>query len=919
MKTATVGLLCLMLLPLPAAAADKLKVDFENKTPAEGWLVLTRSLSDQYFPQNANGPARLAVTLIPDVKGVLDVTTVEYAIRNGKLTASVPFKRHTEQPVSFELTLFIPDNKGKETPFVAFGSIARYRSQAHVPREPQPPPPASQPPAESLRLTTAEVGQTRPLERLTLKLSANRKSQVEILIQDSKTGFETRRKIEVDTEAKPIAFEVPSSPNLALSVLDEQGKALVERAVASFAEQRDREFSEVWRQVRVLTRIAGAGCILSVVLLALAILAAVRHFGKRKEPSEVVQASLEQALRQSTEALGAANEASRTAQTAHNAILALEPKLSPSSTDEQQVRQIVGTELVLKLGSDDQLRSLASSLSADAATIPAGSEPEHVLLAVVNKWLGTRSGDRIELKRLAQPLGLKVELYAHRSLTKLFSDLTRSVYEFEPSERDGAWLWMVGSAPDEFLAVPTDASFFHVHKGPDLLIRLFDGMEHAGDLFRFRRVYRACRLRRAADGTGYVLATPGVLQLEGQPPPDLEPPPDYDQVRAVRTGYPTTGALAAAPLATVLRTGFRRLSEGLQRIEGGLGEIRQQLAEVRVQSKSHSDSISRLEPVMRGWASKTDEPQPWAATQRAQPASGESATLRVFVAQANRKFEDLGARMSMLERDLLSLTERLEEATEALRVGHPTESGPPSPTEEEAERVPSLAVASASREAAELRPVEASAQGPAVIEPSASAMSTGASVSSGFPTEETTLLGHSSRPGAGPGGTLPEGWQDALRVAANKPGVPPRSEEITKGSFLCRLLSLSLALSDLRDAAASPVRIVHLYLEGDFFEVHDTDREPGSSEERWCKRCQRRHCFQLAVCAGAPDDEILSILYPLGVLVPSNYPAGYGKVVERIPDTPFLISEVRLPAGLRRREKDGRVLYWVTQKLQWSS
>ena len=924
---AVVGLACLAVPLLPARAGKELRVSFVNNEARDGGeLVLTHpGLSPQYFPQDQTGTARVDVTeLKPDLPGVFESTSVSYEIRNGKLTARVSFKRPRQQVVAFTLTLYVPDTKGNENPFVASASINPVRgqespeqgqadtsTQATTPHTEHPSEPAK-PGTVTIDLRGAPAVEVRSLERVNLVLKANHKAPVRILIKESSTGkIKLERTAEVDVAEETIQLDISADPNLVLLVCDEEGKVLYQQRL---------QF-ESWRLLHRALAITSVNLgLLLAGLLVLAFLGLRRwlhsgsrwlHGGKRwppiwrrwfrrgKEQTATKQASTSPVLIQS----GPEQVAARPKLAGSAAVSAMQTagqaqgtaEGPPKGLDEPTVRDLVTALLERRLGSGSALDSLIAAAGSPPEThaAPPGN-PEQLLLAAVNYWLTSHSRDRAELVRLSEAIGLGVQLYAHKNLTRLFSDITRFVYEFEPSERDGGWLWVAGSDSEEFLAVPSDAAFFQVGKAPDLLDRLFHGMQRAGDVFQFRRIYRACRLRRSPDGSGYKLAEKGCLQLEGDAAPNLPMPPAYHDLRARGIDRGATPA-AGQPLADTLRTAFLQFTERLQRAQAGIDDMRQQLAEAQKQNAAQAGKLSEVEEEMASLRPELDELSTRSGVPLAPSATVDSLAMRALRDQ-------MDARLGAVERNVVDLMMRLDEfiakpkterRTGGKRLAEPAEEAVP----------------------AGGKPASGATAGSSQV----GGGSEGLSVATGSPvlSAESADLLPSMRRTVGLG-KFPEAWRDALHAAAGQSGAPSGSELVSKALFLLRLTELAQALSNLPDPTASPVSIAHLRVQGEAFEIHDTDAIPQNLEERMCRRCQVPHCFQLVVCAGASGDGEVGLLYPLGVLVPSNYPAGYTNLVEGCPAIPFLISDIRQPARLARIGKDVRAVYQVLQRLHWN-
>jgi hypothetical protein len=159
---------------------------------------------------------------------------------------------------------------------------------------------------------------------------------------------------------------------------------------------------------------------------------------------------------------------------------------------------------------------------------------------------------------------------------------------------------------------------------------------------------------------------------------------------------------------------------------------------------------------------------------------------------------------------------------------------------------------------------------------------------------------------------MPENWQEAVRSAGPPPGSEVGTEERTPPTYLRRLEALRDALN--RTKPTPSARIAHLRLDGDICYVHDTEAIPGGSDELLCCVCEKSYSSQLAVCIGSSGQGTIGVLYPLGRVVTSDYPAAYTRLIEDMPAFPFVVADIRRPAILEKINSG----YSVKQKLQWS-
>ena len=213
-------------------------------------------------------------------------------------------------------------------------------------------------------------------------------------------------------------------------------------------------------------------------------------------------------------------------------VLNLESAVNKERRVSQELNRYIGTarglkELVETL--HHYTRQLYSKPSEPAAGSSENTEGA-TAAAIVNRWLSAGSRNWQQLLGLARDVGVEAGLYGHRDLERVFQDIATYEYCFEPSE-DGPWLWVRQNGTNEFWAVPADAVFFQAGSAPALLARLFDGMQAGNADFRFKMIYKPCRLCPVSGKSNiYRLTEKGVLLLQGSREPNLPMPISYSEL-----------------------------------------------------------------------------------------------------------------------------------------------------------------------------------------------------------------------------------------------------------------------------------------------------------------------------------------------------------------------------------------------------
>jgi len=160
-------------------------------------------------------------------------------------------------------------------------------------------------------------------------------------------------------------------------------------------------------------------------------------------------------------------------------------------------------------------------------------------------------------------------------------------------------------------------------------------------------------------------------------------------------------------------------------------------------------------------------------------------------------------------------------------------------------------------------------------------------------------------PAAKPEG-LPDGWPKAVAALGAWRGLDEK--ELAEG-----LEKLKIALQKLPGGAE--IRLVHLKESMGKFQVHDAVAAPEG--QITCRVCDDPKTFQAAVCAGEEGAATLHVLLPPGDYAPYNYPAGYHKLIQNMPNQQFQIQTVASPTVLTIVPGSSPTEYEVQYKLQW--
>jgi len=142
-------------------------------------------------------------------------------------------------------------------------------------------------------------------------------------------------------------------------------------------------------------------------------------------------------------------------------------------------------------------------------------EPVKALTDLINRWWEDGS-DRDSLVGLIRQ-DPSIKSYRPSNIQDSLKSTTNRTFLFQPSGGPVEWLGRVQQS-DLFL-VPGDPKFFQTGDSLKFLGVLFEGLGSSLSNIRFRRVVKACRLKKEAGSPDrYRVIDRGILELEGQTP-----------------------------------------------------------------------------------------------------------------------------------------------------------------------------------------------------------------------------------------------------------------------------------------------------------------------------------------------------------------------------------------------------------------
>ena len=140
-------------------------------------------------------------------------------------------------------------------------------------------------------------------------------------------------------------------------------------------------------------------------------------------------------------------------------------------------------------------------------------EPVRALTDLINQWWEDGT-DRNRLGSLIRQ-DPSIKLYRPSNVPDSLKSPTNRTFLFQPSE--GPVEWVGRAQQGELFLVPGDPKFFQTGDSLKFLGVLFEGLGASLSNIRFRRVVKACRLKKEAGSPDrYRVVERGILELEGQ-------------------------------------------------------------------------------------------------------------------------------------------------------------------------------------------------------------------------------------------------------------------------------------------------------------------------------------------------------------------------------------------------------------------
>ncbi len=138
------------------------------------------------------------------------------------------------------------------------------------------------------------------------------------------------------------------------------------------------------------------------------------------------------------------------------------------------------------------------------------------LLAVLNHWWQSGKPDRTGLEELIRRVGLPARFYALANLEGARQSAGSSgPYVFQPSDRDGGWLWCALRPGGEAVLLPGPRAFV-AESSREMLQRIVQGCEEVRSQPRFRAASAACRAAPAEKAGEYRIGSKGVVWVTAE-------------------------------------------------------------------------------------------------------------------------------------------------------------------------------------------------------------------------------------------------------------------------------------------------------------------------------------------------------------------------------------------------------------------
>jgi len=588
-------------------------------------------------------------------------------------------------------------------------------------------------------------------------------------------------------------------------------------------------------------------------------------------------------------------------------LTALEGQISGLRGDLSSVRDRVRDDWSRTIGNLADLQAIAEVVPPAPNRREEGARPareEQAVLAIVNDWVGSGWKKRQEMLEMAGKLGLSMQLMEQKDPAKVLGDVMGiGMVDLAESPNDGGWLFCQGSDGIAY-AAPADANLFQASPDRMLLQRMFSDLDTDSEPLRFTRVYRACRVRTKQPPYRYEIVQKGVLQLAGSPSPMAFPPADYESLLHPVQPRPVIRPSTPA-LIPVLKEQFEAVAERLGKIESGLNRILEGLNDP-IASSRIADLNRSVERVLQSQIRQLEQ----RLEQRVSPAAPSPApeTGSDFVMGQVRRLRSDLTKVSEAVKELAERTRKLQTGAAATLVERPPEvevSGELAPQPSPRVEPPSFAVT-----------IPPPGPAPAPVEP-APELTARAS-------ETERRRDFSPRPVESPPSPVPPPAARRSQPPEPKPeGLPRGWPEVVSGLGAFRGLEeqeLAESLKKLKDALAevpggAGIRLVHLKESLGRFQVHGAAAVPEG--QVLCTVCGEAKTFQSAVCAGEEGAATLHVLLPPGDYAPYNYPAGYHRLIQNVPNQQFHIQTVASPAVLTIVAGSSPTEYEVQYKLQW--
>ena len=150
-------------------------------------------------------------------------------------------------------------------------------------------------------------------------------------------------------------------------------------------------------------------------------------------------------------------------------------------------------------------------------SVPPG-EYSSALLAVLNRWWQGDNPERSRLREMLKQIGLPAKFYTMTGIEGVMTSVSwNGPYSFQPSDKDGGWLWCDLPTEGDAIVLPADPAFFNTEPMQKILQRVVSGCETLQSKPRFLDASSPCKVTREAGA--YRFSQKGTVRVEGQPQP----------------------------------------------------------------------------------------------------------------------------------------------------------------------------------------------------------------------------------------------------------------------------------------------------------------------------------------------------------------------------------------------------------------